>query len=187
MPAQSLFLRRLARARAAGVLALALAGVFVAGRAEARPGQSFEEARQHWAYQPVTRPAPPAVQATDRAQTAVDAFLLARLEAAGLGYAPPADPRTLLRRIHYALIGLPPTAEEVEAFEQSAIRHPQSAIADVVDRLLADPRYGERWGRHWLDVARYADTKDLVLLYGKDALRPYAYTYRDYVIRAFNE
>lgn len=187
VPAQPFSLRRQVRALAAGALVLALAGLLSAGRVEARPGQSFEEAREHWAYRPLRPPAPPAVRGVDRVQTPVDAFLLARLEAAGLGYAPPADARALLRRIHYDLTGLPPTAEEVVAFQQSSILHPSSAIVSVVDRLLASPQYGERWGRHWLDVARYADTKDLVLLYGKDALRPYAYTYRDYVIRAFNE
>src|SRR6185503_17737489 len=81
-------------------------------------------------------------------------------------------------------IGLPPTYEEIQAFERDSS---PKAFAHVVDRLLTSPQYGERWGLHWLDVARYADTKDLVLVYGKDALRPYAYTYRDYVIRAFNE
>ncbi len=150
-------------------------------------GQSFEEARRHWAYQPVRRPVSPAVKAADRVRSPIDAFLLARLEAKGLGFAPPADTRTLLRRLYYDLIGLPPTADEVEAFSRSALRAPRSAIESVVDRLLADPRYGERWGRHWLDVARYADTKDLVLLYGRDAIRPYAYTYRDYVVRALND
>ncbi len=150
-------------------------------------GQSFEEARRHWAYQPVRRPVPPAVKAADRVRSPIDAFLLAKLEAKGLGFAPPADPRTLLRRLYYDLIGLPPTADEVEAFSRAALGDPRAAIGSVVDRLLADPRYGERWGRHWLDVARYADTKDLVLLYGRDAIRPYAYTYRDYVVRAFND
>src|SRR5262249_9503469 len=111
-------------------------------------------------------------------------FLLARLEEHGLTLAPPADPRTLLRRLYYDLIGLPPTFDQIQAFDQD---HSQAALRKVVEQLLASPRYGERWGRHWLDVARYADTKDLVLVYGKDALRPYAYTYRDYVIRAFNE
>ena len=111
-------------------------------------------------------------------------FVLARLEAAGLTPSPPADRRTLLRRVSFDLIGLPPTAEEVEAFEND--RSPD-AFARVVDRLLASPHYGERWGRHWLDVARYADTKDGVLMFGDDRVRPFAYTYRDYVIRAFNE
>ncbi|HRI13614.1 MAG TPA: DUF1549 and DUF1553 domain-containing protein [Verrucomicrobiota bacterium] len=147
-------------------------------------GQSFEQARQHWAYQPLRVVSPPPVQASSRVQTPVDSFLLARLEARGGTFAPPADPRTLLRRVYYDLIGLPPSFDEIESFN----RDPSpAALAAIVDRLLASPRYGECWGRHWLDVARYADTKDLVLLYGKDAVRPYAYTYRDYVIRAFNE
>lgn len=147
-------------------------------------GQSWAEAKQHWAYQPIGTPVPPRVQATDRVSTPLDAFLLASLEAQGKSFAPPADPRTWLRRVYYDLIGLPPTYAEIEAFA----RNPSAETrAEVVERLLANPRYGERWGRHWLDVARYADTKDLVLLYGRDALRPYAYTYRDYVVRAFND
>jgi len=150
----------------------------------AEPGQSFEEARQHWAYQPISRPAPPRLAGINRTISPVDAFLLAKLSEKGMSFAPPADHRTLLRRAYYDLIGLPPTIEEIQAFEQD---RSANAFAKVVERLLASPRYGERWGRHWLDVARYADTKDLVLAYGKDALRPYAYTYRDYVIRAFNE
>lgn len=156
-------------------------------RAVKLTGQSFEAARNHWAYQPLSSVPVPAVKTTDRMRTPIDAFLLAKLEAKGLSHALPAESRALLRRVYYDLIGLPPTAAEVEAFTQSALRAPQVALEEVVDRLLASPRYGERWGRHWLDVARYAETKDLVLVYGKDALRPYAYTYRDYVIRAFNE
>ena len=158
--------------------------VFAATSLIAEPGQSLESARSHWAYQPIRNPAPPKVRAARRVQSPVDAFLLAKLEEKELGFAPPADKRTLLRRVYYDLIGLPPAFEEIQAFERDSSR---GAFARVVDRLLASPRYGERWGRHWLDAARYADTKDLVLVYGKDALRPYAYTYRDYVIRAFNE
>ncbi len=150
----------------------------------ADPGQSFEAARQHWAYQPIRAPKAPRLQKAGRVRTPVDAFLLAKLSEKGLTFSPPADKRTLLRRVYYDLIGLPPTMEEAQAFERDKSA---SALARVVERLLASPRYGERWGRHWLDVARYADTKDLVLAYGKDAVRPYAYTYRDYVIRAFNE
>lgn len=160
------------------------AGLGSSRPAVARPGQSFEEAAAHWAFQPVRAATPPRVRSAERVQTPVDAFLLASLEERGTGFAPPADRRTLLRRLSYDLIGLPPTYEEVEAFCRD---ESSEAVERVVDRLLADPRYGERWGRHWLDVARYADTKDLVLLYGRDALRPYAYTYRDYVVRAFNE
>src|SRR5262249_58431583 len=117
-------------------------------------------------------------------QTALDHFVLAKLEQKGLRPSATADRRTLLRRVTFDLTGLPPTPDEIDAFE--ADRSPD-AFARVVDRLLASPHYGERWGRHWLDVARYADTKDGVLMYGDDRVRPYAYTYRDYVIRAFNE
>src|ERR1041385_2637381 len=158
--------------------------MLVTSKTLSAPGQSFEDARKHWAYQPITTPTIPKVQATKRVQSPVDAFLLTKLEDEGLGFATPADKRTLLRRVYYDLIGLPPTFEDVQAFERDASK---KAFAKVVDRLLASDRYGERWGRHWLDVARYAETKDLVLTYGKDALRPYAYTYRDYVVRAFNE
>ncbi len=147
-------------------------------------GQSFEQARDHWAFRPIGTPAPPEVRIRDRVSTPIDAFLLSRLEGTGQTFAPPADPRTWLRRVWYGLIGLPPGVDDLAAIE----RDPSPAARRaMVDRLLADPRYGERWGRNWLDVARYADTKDLVLLYGRDALRPYAYTYRDYVIRAFNQ
>ncbi len=163
---------------------LGLLSVLGPSLGNADPGQSFEDARKHWAYRPITHPSPPEVRGTRRVESPVDAFLLAKLEEKGMEFAPPADRRTLLRRVYYDLIGLPPTLEEIRAFEQD---NSPAAFARVVDRLLDSPRYGERWGRHWLDVARYADTKDLVLAYGKDALRPYAYTYRDYVIRAFNE
>jgi hypothetical protein len=150
----------------------------------AAAGQSFEVARSHWAYQPIRTPVPPKVRGAERLQTPIDTFLLTKLEAHGLTFTPPADKRTLLRRAYFDLIGLPPTFEQIRAFERDPA---PDAFVRVVDQLLGSPRYGERWGRHWLDAARYADTKDLVLLYGKDAVRPYAYTYRDYVIRAFNE
>jgi hypothetical protein len=144
----------------------------------------FTAARKHWAYQPIKRHDAPQVKKRDWSISPIDPFVLARLEAEGLAPSPPADRRTLLRRAYYDLIGLPPTTEEIEAFERD---RSSDAFARVVDRLLASPRYGERWGRHWLDVARYADTKDGVLMFGDDRIRPYAYTYRDYVIHAFNE
>jgi hypothetical protein len=147
-------------------------------------GIDYEAARSHWAYRPIRRPAVPAVKDAAWLSSPVDSFVLSRLEAAGLSPAPPADRRTLLRRVYVDLVGLPPTAQEIESFESD--RSPD-AYARVVDRLLASPHYGERWGRHWLDVARYADTKDGVLMFGADRVRPFAYTYRDYVIRAFNE
>jgi mono/diheme cytochrome c family protein len=141
------------------------------------------EHRAFWSFQPVRNTAAPTVKG--RTGNAVDAFLLAKLEAKNLTFNPPADKRTLLRRATYDLTGLPPTPEEMDAFlaDQSP-----GAFAKVVDRLLASPHYGERWGRHWLDVARYSDTVGMI-----DAGRnlhgwiPYAYTYRDWVIRALNE
>jgi hypothetical protein len=145
-------------------------------------GIDFAGAQKHWAFQPVRKPPLPTVKTSNP----IDAFVRARLEAAGLSPSPPADPRTLIRRLYFDLVGLPPTAEEVEDYVRAERAKPQAATAEVVDRLLASPHYGERWGRHWLDVARYADTKDGVLQYGDARIRPYAYTYRDYVIRAFN-
>ncbi len=142
--------------------------------------------RQHWAFRPITNPAPPRVKHADWPQTAIDAFVLEKLEAVGLQPAASVDRRTLLRRAYFDLIGLPPTWDEVQTFASDPAPTAE-AFARVVDRLLDSPRYGERWGRHWLDVARFADTKDGVLMYGDDRIRPYAYTYRDYVIRAFNE
>ncbi len=143
-----------------------------------------EAARRHWAFQPIRRPALPAVKGAAWPRTAVDHFVLAKLEAKGLTPSTQADRRTLIRRLSFDLLGLPPTMAAVDAFV--ADQRPD-AYERLVDQLLALPRYGERWGRHWLDVARYADTKDGVLMYGDDRVRPYAYTYRDYVIRAFNE
>ncbi len=141
-----------------------------------------EKARTHWAYQPVTEPPVPAVKNKRFIQTPLDNFVLAKLEAANLKPSPPADKRTLIRRATFDLTGLPPTPGEVAAF--IADKSPD-AFASVVERLLSSPQYGERWGRHWLDVARYADTKGYV--FEEDRHYPYSYTYRDYVIRAFNE
>jgi hypothetical protein len=140
--------------------------------------------RQHWSFRPIADPPVPGIRDADWPRSTIDAFILAKLEAAGLTHAPSADRRTLLRRAYYDLTGLPPTWDEVQAFEADPA---PDAFERIVDRLLASPRYGERWGRHWLDVARYADTKDGVLMYGDDRIRPFAYTYRDYVIRALND
>lgn len=139
--------------------------------------------REHWSFRPVISPLPPHVQNLAWPRQPLDAFVLAKLEAQTLSPAPPADQRTLLRRLYYDLIGLPPTWEEAQSF---AVDTSPDALERQSDRLLASPRYGERWGRHWLDVARFADTKDGVLMYGDDRVRPYAYTYRDYVVRALN-
>jgi hypothetical protein len=138
--------------------------------------------KNHWAFRPVHKPAVPRIQDKTWPLTAIDRFILAKLEQKGLSPAKPADRRTLIRRATVDLLGLPPTPEEVAAFEKD--RSPD-ALAKVIDRLLASPHYGERWGRHWLDVARYADTKGY--LFTQERRYPYAYTYRDYVIRAFNE
>ncbi len=139
-------------------------------------------ARPHWAFQPVQQPKLPAVRQADWPRTGVDFFLLARLEGKGITPNPPADRRTLLRRLKLDLVGLPPTYEETVAFETDPA---PDAYEKLVERYLASPHYGERWARHWLDVARYADTKGYV--FEEERRYPYAYTYRDYVVRAFNE
>ncbi len=135
---------------------------------------------EHWAFRPV---APPAVPQTSdlksQISNPIDAFVLARLEKAGIRPAPPADKRTLLRRVTLDLIGLPPTPQEQRAFLAD---DSPGAFAKVVDRLLASPQYGERWGRHWLDVARYAETNG----YERDGAKPSAWRYRDYVIDSLN-
>jgi hypothetical protein len=147
------------------------------------PAERMAQAREsHWAFRPVTLPELPPVQNAAWCATPIDAFLLHALEAKGLAPSPKADRRTLLRRASFDLTGLPPTAAEVEAFERDDL---PDAWPRAVDRLLASVHYGERWGRHWLDVARYADTKGYV--FTQERRYPFSYTYRDYVIRAFNE
>jgi hypothetical protein len=143
----------------------------------------MDAARKHWAFQPVIRPAIPAVKNAKWIRTPVDAFILAQLETNKLAPSAPADRRTLLRRVTYDVTGLPPTPAEMDAFlgDRSV-----DAFDRVVDRLLASPAYGERWGRFWLDVARYADTKGY-LAGNVERRYTFSHTYRDYVIRAFNE
>jgi len=136
----------------------------------------------HWAYQPIARPEIPTASDPTWNENPIDRFLFAELEKKGLRPSAPADRRTLLRRLSFDLTGLPPTAVEVDEFVNDAA---PDAVAKVVDRLLASPAYGQRWGRYWLDVARYSDTKGYV--FTEDRRYPYAYTYRDYVIRALNE
>lgn len=159
----------------------------------------------HWAFRPVRRPAIPKVKAAGRVRNPIDAFLLARLEREGLTFSPDADPRTLIRRVTFDLIGLPPMPAEVEAFVRevaaekalsvgrwalgtkgpspNAQRSTPNAYEKLVDRLLNDPRYGERWARHWLDTAGYTDSEGVLQ---EDRIRPNAWRYRDYVIRSFN-
>ena len=139
-----------------------------------------EEEKSFWALQPVVEPVVPTVENPGWARTSIDRFVLAQLEAKGLRPAPAADKRTLIRRATIDLHGLPPTPEQVAAFLAD---DSSGAFARIVERLLASPRYGERWGRHWLDVARYADSN------GMDDNLTYAdaWRYRDYVIAAFNK
>ena len=152
------------------------AAVQPAGTGEAFP---MKERLKHWAWQPVKPVAPPAVRNAAWVRTPIDAFLLAKLEAAGIPPAPPADRRTLLRRVTFDLTGLPPTPEEIDSF--LADESP-AAYEKVVERLLASPAYGERWGRHWLDLVRFAET----LGHEFDFDIADAYQYRDYIVRAFN-
>lgn len=136
----------------------------------------------HWAFKPVQPTPEPAVKDATWPLSPLDNFVLAKLEAKGLKPAPAADRRTLIRRVYFDLTGLPPSAGGVDAFLKDGA---PDAFEKVVDRLLASPRFGERWGRHWLDVARYADTKGSIG--GEDARYPFAYTYRDWIVKAFND
>jgi mono/diheme cytochrome c family protein len=134
---------------------------------------------KHWAFQPLSKVGLPAVKDAAWTSTPIDRIVLAAQEAKGLHPNPEAPRRTLIRRLYFDLLGLPPTPEEIDAFE----RDPSPAAYEhLVDKLLADPHYGERWGRHWLDVARYADSNG----YEEDRPRYSAYPYRDFVIRALN-
>jgi hypothetical protein len=138
---------------------------------------------KHWAFQPVERPPLPQVRDETWAKTPIDRFTLHRLEADGLKPSPAADRRTLIRRATYDLTGLPPTPEEVERFVRD---DKPDAYARLIDRLLASPRYGEQWGRYWLDVARYSDTKGYVYA-REERFFVHASTYRDWVVRALND
>jgi hypothetical protein len=144
----------------------------------------MQKARQHWAYKRVVKPAVP--QVTDEKgwmENDVDHFILAGLQSKGLVPSPKADKVTLLRRVTFDLHGLPPTEKEVDDFVADSSA---GALAAVVERLLSSPRYGERWGRYWLDLAKYGDTRGPVNQ-GRDNRYLWAWTYRDWVIRAFNE
>jgi hypothetical protein len=137
--------------------------------------------KTHWSFKPIQKQAVPDVKDGSWVQNTVDHFILARLEKEGMRPSSRADRRTLLRRATFDLTGLPPTPAEIQTFVED--RAPD-AWDRAIERLLASPQYGERWGRHWLDVARYADTKGYV--FTDERRFPSAYTYRDYVVRAFN-
>ncbi|MBI3117831.1 MAG: DUF1549 domain-containing protein, partial [Candidatus Hydrogenedentes bacterium] len=136
-------------------------------------------AQTHWAYQPIVRAAAPSVQRADWARNPIDQFVLKQLEAEGIAPAPEADRGVLIRRLYLDLLGLPPAPAEIDAFLQDPDPFAYEALAG---RLLASEHFGERWGRHWLDLARYADSDG----FEKDTGRPYAYRYRDWVIEAIN-
>ena len=134
---------------------------------------------EHWCWQVPKQQSPPNVRREDWARDEIDQFILAKLESAQLDPAEPADRRTLIRRLYFDLIGLPPTVEDVATFVSDT---DNDAVAKVVDRLLADPRFGEHWARHWMDLVRYAETCGHEFEYPI----PDAWRYRDYLIRAFN-
>jgi len=154
------------------------------GKSSGPPLSDPNVVKNHWAFQPVREPAIPKIgNRKSEIGNPIDAFVAAKLADRKWLPSPPADKRTLIRRAYFDLHGLPPSMAEVEAFVSD--KSPD-AFAKLVDKLLASPRYGERWGRHWLDVARYADTKGY--LAGDEQRRfAFSYTYRDYVIRSFNE
>jgi len=139
-----------------------------------------DEDRKHWSFLPLKRPSVPALK--DNA-SAIDQFILAGLKRAGIGLSPQASAQKLVRRIYFDLIGLPPTPEQVDSFTKEFEANSRAAVKSLVDQLLASPHYGERWGRHWLDVVRYADSDGQE----SDHDRLTAYHYRDFVIRSLNE
>ena len=138
-----------------------------------------DEDRHYWAFQPIGHPQPATVHAKEWPANPIDEFIFAKLEAQGLTPNPPAEPRVLIRRLYFDVIGLPPTPEEIDAFVADPSEH---AYAGLIDKLLSRKEFGERWGRHWLDVVRFAQTNG----YERDAEKPEAWRYRDYVIHAFN-
>lgn len=153
--------------------------------AEERPslsdGEHAIDWKSHWAFQPIARPVPPTTQNGNWAETAIDLFILQQLEAESISPSPEADRETLIRRLKYDLLGLPPSYEETLEFKND--RSPE-AYSRLVERYLNSPHFGERWARYWMDVARYADTKGYV--FQEDRNYPEAWRYRDWLVQAFN-
>jgi len=149
------------------------------GVPEASHAADAEEEVDYWAYQPIARPELPAVKNSQWAKSAIDRFVLAKVEARGLTPTEPADRIALIRRAYYDLTGLPPSVDEVDRFVAD---DSPNAFEAVIDRLLDSPQYGAKWGRHWLDIVRYAETHG----YERDSPKPQAWRYRDYVINSFN-
>ncbi|MBI1347396.1 DUF1553 domain-containing protein [bacterium] len=151
------------------------------GDGDAQAMNKAADAAGHWSFQPILDPPVPTVQATDRVRDPIDAFVIAKLEENQLTLSDPADKATFIRRATLDLWGIPPTYDEVQAFLADTSTE---AVPRLIDRLLDSPLYGQRWARHWLDIARYADTKGYV--FTEEPRYPYAYTYRDYVVDSFN-
>jgi hypothetical protein len=172
------FISKVSSIAVAGAIASVISGAVVS--ADSTPAARRFQSAQHWAYQPVKLPNVPAVKNVKWVRTPVDAFILATLEEQKIAPSPEADRAALARRVYLDVVGVIPTPEQVRAFVDD--RSPQ-AYEKLVDELLASPHYGERIGRKWLDLARYADTQG----YQDDEIRPGAWRYRDYVIKAFNE
>ncbi len=151
--------------------------------AAAHPGKLSkitEEDRQWWAFLPIRKPDVPKIEGDNWSRNEIDRFILARLKSEQLDPARPAEKRALIRRLYFDLVGLPPSPKDVEDFLADSS---SDAVGIVIDRLLESPQYGERWGRHWLDVVRYAESDG----YNADGYRPHAWRYRDYVVKSFNE
>ncbi len=165
------------------LFAAAVAGFVVLSAAIASENDTAApgSGRSFWSFQPARRPAVPTVKSTGRVRTPVDSFILEKLEAAGLMLAPDADKLALMRRAYLDLIGLPPSPQEIDAYLADTAG---DAYERLIERLLDSPHYGERWGRHWLDVAGYSDSRGILV---GEVPRPTHYLYRDYVIRAFND
>ncbi|MCH2379239.1 MAG: DUF1549 domain-containing protein, partial [Pedosphaera sp.] len=144
--------------------------------------QVTDDDRQFWSFLPLKKPKAPQVKNNKWTNSEIDQFVLRKLEQKGLAPNGPAQSRVLIRRVYFDLIGLPPTPDEVEAFVNFASRNPNSALEKVVDQLLASKHYGERWGRHWLDIARFAESHG----FEQDYDRKFAFHYRDFVIKALN-
>ena len=164
-----------------GVVTCILLLLFALPRSAAAESPHVSARQTHWSLEPITRPSPPQISDNGWSQMPLDEFVWAELQQADISPSPAADRRTLVRRLSFDLLGLPPTSAAANAF----VSDPRpNAFQRLVDRLLSSPHYGERWGRHWLDVARYADTRGYA--FARDRRFPFAYTYRDYVIRALN-
>ncbi len=163
-----------------GIAVLVVLGLLPTGRADDTTGSGAGvPGREFWSFRPLEVTPPPDVAGVSWARTPIDRFILAALDARGIGPNPIADRRTLIRRVSFSLLGLPPTPDEVEAFVADPA---PDAWSRLLDRLLASPQLGERWARHWMDVARFAESHG----YEQDYDRPHAYHYRDFLIRAFN-